>query len=78
MKGVCAALVGVVSSSKETWSFGKSFGASLGGAFATLIFSSDKTSVGGSEGGAATFCGIESRQLEVARHVEEVSKPGAS
>jgi hypothetical protein len=78
MQGACATLVGLVRSSNDTWSFGRSLGASLGGALATLRLSSDNTSFGGSAGGATTFCGKESKQLEVARLSEEDSKPGAS
>jgi len=72
-----AAFVGLVRSSSDTWTFGRSFGASGGGAVVAFRFSRESMSFGGSAGGAATLCGKESMQLGIAGLTEEDSKPGA-
>lgn len=72
MDGTALPLVAVVlvSSSKDTVSFGNCFGGALGGAFGSLSASSDTTSFGGAVGGAATLGGKDCCALG--------SKPGAS
>lgn len=65
--------MGVVRSSKETVSFGKSFGGELGGALESVRSSKDTTNFGGSFGGAATFGGKDGGEV-----AHEASRPGAS